>query len=95
MPCTHSWADAAGIGTPASVISVRYRSSAGIVILYNSGSRLSGCRTVCHSGIYSLNVYTADAEDVAPCTSTLLVVERDTPSTNAGMPEERQSGIGI
>jgi hypothetical protein len=75
-------ADAAGIGIPASDISVRYRYRSILVpdwiryfryrtgsdscILFHSGTGLTGCRTVWHSGIYMRT----------PCTSLLLVVER-------------------
>ncbi len=57
-------ADAAGIGIPASIISVRYqinpvldwftlfryRTDSGIDISFNSGTGLTGCRKVRHSG---------------------------------------------
>ncbi len=60
----HSWASA-GIGIPASRISVRYRTKkmpdcvflvryrtySGIVSFFQSGTGLTGCQTVRHSGI--------------------------------------------
>jgi hypothetical protein len=58
-------ADAAGIGIPASIISVQYqripvldcvslfqyRNGSGIIIIFLSGTRLTGWRSVLHRGI--------------------------------------------
>jgi hypothetical protein len=92
--------DAAGIGIPASCISVRYKSipvpdwvpifryqtGSGIGIFVHSGTGLTGCQTVRHSGIQerctpSRSILLAVKGDT-PCTSILLAVVRDTMCTS-------------
>ncbi len=86
------WCRAAGIGIPASDISIRYRSipvtdwvflfryrtGSGIGTLFHSGIGLTRCRIVRHSGIFKKCTYEGAMGYSIPCRSALLTVERDT-----------------